>query len=406
MDPIFNKNQNNPNNILLNSQIELNEENNTDKNLNPHIKIINLKRKGENSSFSSKFKNYQNFINKKRKNPSEEKNEEHENILNKFEMPGIPSNYNLFIKKEIEEKKNKKVKLEEEIQVMEIQLTSLNNEIENYKKILNFLQTFNSLFKNTSINEEEEEKEEEDQEYEKEEEEGEEKEEEDQEYEKEEEEGEEEEEEEEEEKEKEDKINIMDKYNYNSKEDSYSFNQNINHFEALDNKTITLKKENQNLYNKYLTENDEYSNFSELSYNYRTKILKETINDGIKENKNYKNSGFIFEGIDQYSFRCLSNDLNYKIKEGTQSLIVEIILENNGKLIWPENETFLITDESESSFTIQEIRLNPLEPGKKDFIYIDFNLNKCTPGLYKISFLFFVKDKYYGNNIIINIEVY
>ena len=108
MDPIFNKNQNNPNNILLNSQIELNEENNTDKNLNPHIKIINLKRKGENSSFSSKFKNSQNFINKKRNNPSEEKNEEHENILNKFEMPGIPSNYNLFIKKEIEEKRIKK----------------------------------------------------------------------------------------------------------------------------------------------------------------------------------------------------------------------------------------------------------------------------------------------------------
>ena len=304
---------------------------------------------------------------------------------------------------------------------MEIQLTSLNNEIENYKKILNFLQTFNSLFKNTSSNEEEEEnrrkiknmrkrkkkgkKEEQDQEYEKEEEEGEEKEEQDQEYEKEEE-GEEEEEEEEEEKEKEDKINIMDKYNYNSKEDSYSFNQNINQFETLDNKTITLKKENQNLYNKYLTENDEYSNFSELSYHYRKKILKETINDGIKEKEKYKNSGFIFKGIDQYSFRCLSNDLNYKIKEGTQSYMVEIILENNGKMAWPENETFLLTDENESSFTIQEIRLNPLEPGKKDFIYIDFNLNKCTPGLYKISFLFFVKDKYYGNNIIINIEVY
>ena len=99
MDPISNKNQNNLNDISLKSQIELKEENNTDKNLNPLIKIINLKRKEKNSSFSSKYKNSQNFISKKRRNLPEEKNEEDENILNGFKPAEVPSNSNLLIKK-------------------------------------------------------------------------------------------------------------------------------------------------------------------------------------------------------------------------------------------------------------------------------------------------------------------
>ena len=201
----------------------------------------------------------------------------------------------------------------------------------------------------------------------------------------------------------------MDKYNDNSKEDLYSSNQNINHFEALDNKTINLKKDNQNLNNKYLTGNGAFSNFSEISYNFRKKnnlFYEKNINDDIKENENYKNSTIKFEGIHEYSFRCLTNNLNYKIKEGTESIIVKIILENNGKLTWPKNETFLLTDETKSNFKIKEIRLNPLEPGDQEYIYIDINLNKCTQGLYENCLVFNVKGKNYGNNIIINIEVH
>ena len=203
MDPFLNKNQDNKSS---NSQIELNENNNNnnDNNPNPYIKIINLKKKDDNSSFTSQYKNSENYIKRKRKNSSEEKNEEQENKLNEFEVPGVPDNYSLLIKKEIEEKKNKKITLEEDIQKMETQLTSLNYEIENYKKIEKFLEAYDNLFINKSSHEGEEEGE------------------------------------------AEDNIDNMDNYS-NSKEDLYSFNKNLNQFEALANTIINLKKENQNL---------------------------------------------------------------------------------------------------------------------------------------------------------------
>jgi len=367
MDSILNKNQNNIDNKSLNSQIGLNENNNNDdKNINPDIKIINLVKKRDNSVFSSRLWSSQHFIMKKRKNPAEENNEEQENILKKIELPEIPANSNIFIKHEITKKKKKKIKLEEDIQKMERELDSLNVEIENFKKIKNFLESFNDLLNNINNNEED----------------------------------------------GEDKMNIT--YNYsnsdNNKEDSLSLNQNSNPFKSLDKKNITLQKENQNIDNKYLTENDNYQKFGDkpfiLKDNSPFIFLDENINS-LKENKNYKKSNNIYEGIEPYSFRCLSNNLNYKIKKGTKESKLEIILENNGKLTWPENETFLLIDEIESDCEIQEINLGSLEPGEKFFLIIELNnLDKFDQGLYKICLLFIVKGKNYGNNILINLEIY
>ena len=352
MDPFLNNNQDNKS---FHSQFELNENNynnNIYNNINPYIKIINLQKKNENSSISSQNNNSQIYIKRKRKNHYEEKNEEHENLLNEFKLSGIPDNCNSLIKKEIEEKKNKKIRLEEDIQKMETQLTSLNYEIENYKKIDKFLEAYDNLFIEKSSHEGE--------------------------------------------RDAEDNIDNIDNYS-NSKEDLYSFNKNLNQFEELTNK------------NKYLIEK-EFPNYENNQFkaidNKNPFLLEETINEDIKE-KNNKYGVNIDEGIEDYSFRCLSYNLNYKMKKGTKQCLVGIQLENNGKFAWPENETFLLTNEDESDFTIEEIYLNPLEPGEKYFLYFSiFNLEKYDSGLYRIYFVLNVKGKNYGSHIIINLEIY
>jgi hypothetical protein len=99
--------------------------------------------------------------------------------------------------------------------------------------------------------------------------------------------------------------------------------------------------------------------------------------------------------------------LNYKIKKGTKEILIKFILENNGKFTWPENGTFLLTNEAKSDFRIQEISLNPLEPGKKVSVSITIiNFDKFNLGLKKIYLVLNIKGKNYGNNIIINIEIY
>jgi hypothetical protein len=135
-------------------------------------------------------------------------------------------------------------------------------------------------------------------------------------------------------------------------------------------------------------------------------LLQETINDDIRENS-YNIKSNICEGIEEYSFRCLTNNLNYKIKKGTKEVLIKFILENNGKFTWPENGTFLLTNEAKSDFRIQEISLNPLEPGKKVSISITIiNFDKFNLGLKKIYLVLNIKGKNYGYNIIINIEIY
>ena len=43
------------------------------------------------------------------------------------------------------------------------------------------------------------------------------------------------------------------------------------------------------------------------------------------------------EGFDQYSFRCLTNDLKFNIEEGTKEVSIEIELGNDGQFCWPKN---------------------------------------------------------------------
>ena len=364
MDPNNNFNKNIEDNNFLIDQKELKENyNDIDPSLNPNIKIINLKKKGKDYDFSSDFNNSKNFINKKREK-SESKEEENTSLLNENGLPQIPFNSIVFLKNEIQKKLNKKKELEENIQTVRKELNKLNFEIENYVKISIFLKNFN--IDKEVINEGEDEI----------------------------------------------KNNMNNSADDNNEEKIFSLNRYSNPLKKLYNttslRTISLPKEKKQSDKIENENNPNFENTSNNNKNLGNPFLNmETINEYIQVKENNKNSSNIPEGIDEYSFRILTNNFYYKISKGTKEQSIEFIIENNGKLPWPKNETFLLIDENKSSFKIEKFILFPLQPGEKCFVYFKFkNLDKYKPGLYKNYLLFNVKGKNLGNNIIIDIEIY
>ena len=188
MNSNLNKNQNFGDNQSLISQAEKNDYNN---NLNPNPNI--------EKSISRKKKESQ-YIQKKRKNPIEEKKEEYENKLNEIEILEVMQNNVLLIEHKIEKKEKKKIKLEEDIQKMQEELKELNAEIKEYEKIKNSnLQIIKILGKNEISHEE-----------------------------------------------KEETKNIMNNKNEENKVDLFTFNQNLNlSNQFVNNSTIIIKELNE-----------------------------------------------------------------------------------------------------------------------------------------------------------------
>ena len=178
----------------------------------------------------------------------------------------------------------------------------------------------------------------------------------------------------------------------NSKQDLYKSNSIIKEFfEKTHLQTIIVNK-NQNLDNKCLKEKEILPAFVNMGAN----------NSKIIESKNNNNT----VEFDQYSFKCLTKNLNYKIKEGTKEELIKIELENNGKLPWPENQTFLSAEETKSTIDSQVIRLCSLNPEGQCSVYIQFNFERLKPDIYTCCLVFSAKGKIFGDNIQINIEIY
>ena len=358
MDPKFNKNQNIEDNIPLIGkidkidQIDLKDKN-TDINLNPNIKIISLKKKGNISK---------HFIKKKRKKPEEEINV---NILNKSDHPEVPFNIIEFLNHKIQKKIKKKIKLEEDIQKLKIKLDKLYSDIEKYEKIRNIFDKYNIVKEDIHTGKDEIKNNMENyyDTYE---------------------------------------LNIFSLYKYsNPVKKLYSNTYLETNYLHIENKNSDINKiENEKL--------PIFENTSNKEKNLGNPFLNlETMNEAIKLNENDNKNNNKSEEIDQYSFRCLTNNLNYKIKKGLKEITIELEYENNGKLAWPENETFLLIDKTKSSFIIQKIYLYPLRPGEKYLSFIHFyNLDKFKPGLYYNYFVFNVKGKDVGDNIKFTIEIY
>jgi len=126
----------------------------------------------------------------------------------------------------------------------------------------------------------------------------------------------------------------------------------------------------------------------------------------IKKN-NTKTNNNKKDKFDQYSFKCLTKSLKYKILKGTKEVSFKIELENNGYFPWPINETFLLIDETKSMIKSEKISLYPLNPNEKKFFDIQFKkLDGLKPGIYKTILSFYAKGKNFGKNITVNIEVY
>ena len=110
--------------------------------------------------------------------------------------------------------------------------------------------------------------------------------------------------------------------------------------------------------------------------------------------------------FNNYSFKCLTNNLNFEILKGTKEGMFSLELENNGSFPWPKNKTFLEFDDSKENINIHKKVLEPLNPGyKTEVIIILNNLDKINLGKYYICLVFKVDGREYGDTLLVNIEV-
>ena len=336
MDSKINKSQNIGNNKFFFSQAQKNNQN--DKNLNINIKFISSNKNKNNLSFSSDFKNQTSqYFPKKRKRPEEEDYEEHPTILNKNEISELlHKNYKL-IENEIEKKENRKIKLNEDIQKMQKELKELDDEIDKYKSLN--LEIFNILRRDESKHKVK------------------------------------------------DEIKIIKNNKYEGKKVAQDLDRKQKQFLNIPNNLIPEFNEGT-----IISNNENQNSNDEPKYINTLDVLKTLGKHKFVKVENTNNH--ILEGFDQYSFRCLADNLNCKIKEGKKEASIIIELENDGKYPWPNNETFLIVkDEAKSQIKSQKISLSPLNPNEKIPVNIQITLDKLKKGIHKKYLVFNAKNK-------------
>ena len=180
-------------------------------------------------------------------------------------------------------------------------------------------------------------------------------------------------------------------------------NGNINHIEKYANKLKNIKNlsQSQNQINsnfhkssKCISKNNLLPNNNKKSVNNNINLEDNTI---IKHKKNDFNN---------YSYKCLTNNLNFVMLKGTKEGMISIELENNGSYPWLINKTFLEFDDSKENINIQKIALEPLNPGFKTKVNIILeNMDKIDLGQYFICLIFKVDGKEWGNTLLVNIEI-
>jgi hypothetical protein len=140
--------------------------------------------------------------------------------------------------------------------------------------------------------------------------------------------------------------------------------------------------------------------------NNNTEDHKDDINKDIKSKSVKIINHISLNDFNNYSFKCLTKNLNFTIKKGTSEAIFKIICENDGEFPWPKNKTILSTDKSKSNIKIQDILMEPLNPRSKCTFDIKFrNMGRLQEGKYYSYLDFKVEGKKYGNSILINVEV-
>ena len=191
------------------------------------------------------------------------------------------------------------------------------------------------------------------------------------------------------------------------KENINNLLEQIKNFDEINFDTILKSqyfdndKKNTKVSDINLDENkDKDLNNTQKNINKSENIKKSTQSQN-EEYNTYKNSK-----INKYSIKLLTNNLNFAIQKGIKEGNFAIEIENNGSFPWPQNKSFLVIDNSKSNINIQNIELDPLNPGEKKSINILLNhMDKYRPGKYNIHLDFMVDGKKYCESILINIEV-
>ena len=159
-----------------------------------------------------------------------------------------------------------------------------------------------------------------------------------------------------------------------------------------------IKKEEQILLDEEEDNNNKFINNNDFDYDkYKNKnnyVYKRPINIPRQSN-----------GYNNYSYQCLTDELDFSVNQGVKDAIFDIELKNNGNFPWPKNESFLISN-SLSDKIVNKIKLEPLNPGKVYTFSIYFNdLDALKPGKYNTYLDFNVKNKKYGETILIIFEI-
>ena len=143
---------------------------------------------------------------------------------------------------------------------------------------------------------------------------------------------------------------------------------------------------------------------------HKNAILNQTHNNTNTFNNNiYSNSVNIenkLKEFNNYSFKCLTQNLNFTMVKGTNEVIYKLVFENNGEFPWPKNKSILSTNKSNSNIKIQDILLDAVNPRCQYTFDIKFrNMNRLPVGKYYSYLDFIVDGKKYGNSILINVEI-
>mgnify|MGYP006873078719 CR=1 FL=1 len=140
------------------------------------------------------------------------------------------------------------------------------------------------------------------------------------------------------------------------------------------------------------------------------------INNKCNNNKNQKQKVSLFPDNNpagnvvskkEYSYKCLNvPQLSTEIYEGTSEAVIEIILKNNGKEVWPMNNAKLITNKSSSTLALDDIVLEPQRPGEQKIYYAIFKgLSGASAGDYKSYLSFYASNEFYGEKLEMTVKI-
>ena len=190
-------------------------------------------------------------------------------------------------------------------------------------------------------------------------------------------------------------------------------------FDIKQGSQISKEKNNDYKINNIIILNEDKSenseNLLEGNNNFDNKKLEDILNKKDINEKKQKNNNIIDSHIiinemtefDNYSYLCLTKNLYFSVNKRTKEHTFNLILKNNGIFPWPRKNTFLIKDSSLSNnIDVDKIFLEPLNPNNQDKIDIIFkNMENLLPGKYNLYLDFIVKNKNFGEKILIIVKI-